>query len=165
MQPSPCSRHRGVAKYLDHFVLLSKDDLITTCKQSIFYGLYCINPNSNNALWFKYQQSARQHYPADIIFLSPFLYSPTDPCSTNPCQNGGICDSSEDPHGWGFYCKCPTEPRPVGGKLCDIGKYTVSITDGNAAYVIMNPALWVANCVILVSTQSLSQMVIQHMSK
>lgn len=47
--------------------------------------------------------------------------TPTDPCISNPCMNQGICSSSENPYGWGYYCVCPTGDVS-GGRLCQISK-------------------------------------------
>ena len=37
-----------------------------------------------------------------FMFLLSFVETHLDPCSPNPCQNGGICNSNSE----GFTCSC-----------------------------------------------------------
>ena len=45
----------------------------------------------------------------------------TDPCSTSPCLNGGICESI----GGRARCRCPTE---FGGDFCSTRKTQVIVS-------------------------------------
>lgn len=49
----------------------------------------------------------------EIINLTvlKFIFSETDPCDDNPCQNGGACDS----RGAEFFCIC----NGFTGRLCE----------------------------------------------
>ncbi len=40
-----------------------------------------------------------------FLYLSHFLLKALDPCSTDPCQNGGTCN---DDNSGGFTCSCPS---------------------------------------------------------
>src|SRR5579871_4215941 len=47
-----------------------------------------------------------------IICLAPVATAVSGACSSNPCQNGGVCGNSTMS---GFNCTCP---KPYSGSLC-----------------------------------------------
>lgn len=48
---------------------------------------------------------------------SPGICRQSDPCIPNPCLNGGLCSTSEDPFKTGYYCWCVED---FGGRRCQI---------------------------------------------
>lgn len=73
-----------------------------------------------------------QFFPRMHVYMfSKFTYSLTDPCSSNPCQNGGTCVNVENGT---FSCKCPVLcPCVDMGHLCQRGMQT-KITSLNIEY-------------------------------
>lgn len=40
-----------------------------------------------------------------------------NPCIPNPCLSNGVCSTSENPYGWGYFCFCS---QPFGGRKCQL---------------------------------------------
>merc|ERR1712136_383893 len=76
---------------------------------------YCRNPDGEDTIWcYTTDEGSRWEYCDPIMITIPL----PDACTSEPCQNGALCDLPQDePEEGEFYCICT---NGFGGEFCEI---------------------------------------------